>query len=265
MGHVGFIQKLRTEDNRPISYFLELDGNSIPLNPFIGKPIHLIHNGQLQCCACKKLIPKLFGQGFCYPCFMNAPENAPCIIRPELCEAHLGKGRDVDWETQNHVQPHAVYLAISSGLKVGITRWTQIPTRWLDQGAQRAIVVAKTPNRYLAGCIEVALKDHFSDRSAWQALLKGDPDFSINLAAEKQKAKSVLDAQLAPYFFEDNQIYSFSYPILKRPEKVKSMSLAKTPEVSKTLTGILGQYLLFDDDSVMNVRSHTGFGAEWRI
>lgn len=259
----GCLSKLETQDTHPVSYGLRLGPKTILLNELIGTEIHICHTGRIECVSCRKVIPKAFGQGFCYNCFMTAAENSPCIIRPELCEGHLGKGRDPQWEQDNHVQPHAVYLAISSGLKVGITRMTQIPTRWLDQGAQRAIVVAETPNRYLCGKIEVALKAHYADKSAWQALLKGDPDLSTDLVAEKQQALRYLDFELRAFASLNDFVYQFTYPIRQRPIKVKSINLTKSPLVSGRLLGILGQYLMLDGDRVLNVRNHSGYEVKF--
>src|SRR5690554_2826808 len=150
-------------------------------NELIGKQIsiHFTHN--IFCKKCGNKTKTSFNQGFCYDCFKNAPESAECIIRPELCRAHLGEGRDVEWEERNHNQPHIVYLAASDVVKVGVTRGTQIPTRWIDQGANEAIKLAETPNRYLAGVLEVALKSEFTDKTNWRKMLRNEVDESIDL------------------------------------------------------------------------------------
>jgi SAM-dependent methyltransferase len=175
----GQLHKMRVSQDSPIKYFLELD-TTFCMNDYIGKSITLSWSGVIQCVSCQKVTKSSFGQGFCYTCFTQSASAAECIIRPELCRAHLGEGRDIAWEEANHNQPHVVYLAQSDIVKVGVTRETQIPTRWIDQGAVAAIKVAETPNRYLAGVLEVALKDHFSDIT-----LMDNSQEMINICLEK--------------------------------------------------------------------------------
>jgi hypothetical protein len=189
---------------------------------------------------------------------MNSPESSPCIINPELCEGHLGKGRDIEWEKSHHVQPHFVYLAVASGLKVGVTRETQVPTRWIDQGASFAIKVAETPYRQLAGAIEVALKSHFTDKTNWQRMLKNEIG-DYDLETEKWQIEELLPADLGQYMSEDDEIIEINYPVLHYPEKIKSVGFEKTPLIEGTLLGIKGQYLLFDDDRVINLRKYSGY------
>ena len=160
MSFSGNLSKMKTSLGSEVEYTLVLGDDSIEMNDFIGASIHLSFNGRINCVSCGNLTKKAFGQGFCYSCFINSPMNAECIIRPELCEAHLGKGRDVEWEIKHHLQPHYVYLAMTSKVKVGVTRGDQIPTRWIDQGAWKALPIARTENRHEAGVIEVALKPH---------------------------------------------------------------------------------------------------------
>jgi hypothetical protein len=193
---------------------------------------------------------------------MSAPEASPCIIHPELCEAHLGKGRDLEYEEKNHNQPHFVYLAATEIVKVGVTRSTQIPTRWIDQGAKQAIIIAETPNRYLAGVIEVALKDVFADKTNWQNMLRDITDESIDLIDEKWKTEELLPSDLSQYFNDSEEILEFNYPVLSYPEKVTSLSFEKTAGISGILTGIRGQYLMFDNKNVINIRRHTGYEIE---
>ncbi|MDP6908011.1 MAG: DUF2797 domain-containing protein [Flavobacteriales bacterium] len=249
---------MRTEFGHPIRYYLKLNKGEICVNDFLGKKLEIEFSGRINCVACGRLTKKSFGQGFCYPCFMNAPQNAECIIRPELCEGHLGKGRDPEWEKRNHVQPHFVYLALSSGLKVGITRETQIPTRWIDQGASQAIILAEVPYRRLSGEIEVALKEHYSDRTNWQRMLKNQI-LDDDLLLRKQEAKHHLPLALQKFVNDDVQIWELNYPNLDTPVKVKSFKLEKIPVLEGMLTGIKGQYLIFDNQMVINVRNHSGY------
>ena len=250
---------MKVEHDDPVRYFLPI-GDELPeISELIGENIQLSFGGDIFCISCGNKTNKSFAQGFCYNCFMSAPEAAECIIRPELCLAHEGKGRDIEWEKEHHLQEHFVYLAIASGIKVGVTRSTQIPTRWIDQGASRAILLAKTPNRYLSGVIEVALKGHISDKTNWRRMLKNEiADYDLN--EEKEKMKNLLPDELVQYVeFEDSDITQIEYPVDEFPDKVKSVGFDKLPEISGVLNGIKGQYLLLDDDRVLNIRKHTGY------
>jgi hypothetical protein len=259
----GQLHKMRVSQDTPVKYYLELE-NTVCMNDYIGKSITLSWSGVIQCVSCQKVTKSSFGQGFCYTCFTQSAQAAECIIRPELCRAHLGEGRDIAWEEANHNQPHVVYLAQSDIVKVGVTRETQIPTRWIDQGAVAAIKVAETPNRYLAGVLEVALKDHFSDKTNWQRMLRNEVDESIDLVEEKWQLEGILPDDLLQYFTEDDEILAFEYPVNQYPTKVKSMALEKLGSVSGILQGIKGQYLLFDGDRVINLRKYSGYMVEFR-
>jgi hypothetical protein len=181
------------------------------------------------------------------------------IMKPELSTAHLGiADRDLDYETRVQLQPHIVYLALSSEVKVGVTRKTQVPTRWIDQGAEKAIAIVEVPNRYLAGITEVALKNHFSDKTNWRKMLTNDI-VSTDLIQEKIKVQDLLPQEVTEYFFSDkNDVYEMHYPVLQYPKKINSLSLEKTPNFKGVLIGIKGQYLLFEDGTVFNVRSSEG-------
>lgn len=235
---------------------------SFEMNTLLGKSIQLRFAGQINCTRCGRKTSKAFGEGYCYPCFTSAPENAPCIVRPELCEAHLGKGRDVAWEETHHNQPHVVYLALSSEVKVGVTRITNIPTRWIDQGASQVIVLAEVPYRQLAGEIEVSLKSHFTDKTAWQKMLKNEVATGIQLLSEKDRAGRLLYEPLQEYISDNDEIITISYPALSYPTKVSSLSFDKTPEISGKLIAIKGQYLIFEGGNALNIRRHEGYFIE---
>ncbi len=254
----GDIRKMKVSLDSEVQYDLNLD-QSVRMNDFIGKSIKLTWNGEIHCVSCGKLTKKSFGEGFCYPCFISAPEATECNIRPELCRAHLGEGRDPEWEQRNHNQPHIVYLAASDIVKVGVTRITQVPTRWIDQGASSAIRLAETPNRYEAGILEVALKEFFADKTNWQRMLKNQVDDTIDLVEEKWNLHDQLPSDLTTYFSENDEIIEINYPVLEYPLKVKSMSFDKTPVVEGKLMGIKGQYLIFEAGNVINMRKHTGY------
>lgn len=259
----GNLKKMKGELDAEVRYSLHLS-EFVSMNQLIGEDIQLEWKGLIHCAKCGKETKKSFGEGFCYPCFVSAPEASECIIRPELCRAHLGEGRDVEWELANHNQPHIVYLAASSAVKVGITRATQVPTRWIDQGASSAIRLAETANRYEAGVLEVALKSFFTDKTNWQRMLKNDVDLSIDLVEEKWALEEHLPSDLLAQFSDNDQVVELHYPVLHYPDKVKSLALTKQPVVRGKLTGIKGQYLLFENGEVLNIRKHTGFFVEIR-
>lgn len=258
----GNLSKMRAQFGAPIQYSLHLQETILVMNELIGSTLSLSFNGRINCVSCGKITKKSFGQGFCYNCFMSAPDNSPCIIRPELCEAHLGKGRDLQWELDHHMQPHTVYLALSSGVKVGVTRNTQIPTRWIDQGAWKAIKLAEVPYRQLAGEIEVMLKENYSDKTNWQQMLKNVRDESTDLMDTKHEASLLLPDEFQDFIADDDTIFEMQYPVLSYPQKVKSINLEKTPNYTGRLTGVKAQYLLFEDGGVLNVRNMSGYWVE---
>ena len=262
MNAIGQLHKMRTRLEDQVKYTLDLDGTLVEMNDFLGKPINLKHTGIIKCVSCGKVTKKSFGQGFCYPCFINSPDNAECIVKPELCRGHLGEGRDVEWEKAHHVQPHYVDLALSSDVKVGVTRNIQVPTRWIDQGASQAIILAETPYRQLAGEIEVALKNYLPDKTNWQRMLKNEVAQGVDLAERKRLAAGFLPEHLQQYVATSDAITSIVYPVLRYPQKVKSLSLEKQPEINGVLAGIKGQYLIFEDGSVTNIRNQSGYVIE---
>lgn len=249
---------MKVEQGDSVLYQLRLSDKLIPMNQFIGSNISIRFSGRLNCIACGTFTRQLQQQGYCFACAQSAPENSPCVINPEQCRGHLGEGRDVDWELQNHVQPHAVYLALTSQVKVGVTRLTQIPTRWIDQGAAEAVIIAETPNRFLAGEIEVFLKGHFPDKTPWQKMLKNE-SATVVLHDERQRAVALIGNEFSDYVRPNESSWKFTYPVKKYPSTVKSVNLEKEPDFSGQLAGMRGQYLMFSDGRVLNVRSHTGY------
>ena len=256
------LHKMLTSIGNPIEYTLSSKDEKIAVNKLLNQKVAINWKGNIFCQKCSKKTKRSFGEGFCYPCFMSAPEASPCIIKPELCQAHLGIGRDIEFEEKHHNQPHFVYLAATDKVKVGVTRNTQIPTRWIDQGANKAIILAETPNRYLAGVTEVALKEFYSDKTNWRSMLKNLQDEQIDLEEEKWRCHDLLPSDLQQYFQEEDEILELNYPVSKYPQKVISVNLEKNPSISGTLTGIKGQYLMFDEQYVFNVRRHTSFEVE---
>jgi hypothetical protein len=261
MTEIFILQKMRAALH-PTTHAVHYElNNQLPVNDLLGKLITLRHTLRIFCKNCGKRTKKSFAQGFCYPCFANAPQNAECILRPELCRAHLGQGRDVAWEQAHHHQPHLVYLAASSDLKVGVTRTTQMPTRWIDQGAAQAIVLAEVPYRQLAGAIEVYLKQYMTDKTSWQKMLKNEL-IDIDLTHEKNRVAQLLPAEYQPYISPHAEPTHLHYPVQKYPQKVASLKLDSTPEISGVLVGAKAQYLIFEGGKVFNVRAHEGYEVE---
>ncbi len=258
MEYTGNIEKMKTRLDGEVQYKLPIGEDYIELNQYIGKKISLQFQNQINCVACGKKTNKSFGQGFCYNCFISAPEASECILHPDKCQAHLGISRDMQWSVNHCLTPHIVYLANSSNIKVGITRKSQIPTRWIDQGATEAVVIAETPNRHIAGIIEKFLMQYYSDKTSWQSMLKGLTN-SYDLINEKFKVKEVLPTELLKYFNEDNELTKIKFPVTEYPVKIKSESFDKTVSVEGILTGIKGQYLMIDHSIVLNIRKHCGY------
>ncbi len=259
MQYEGHLSKMKSRFGDPISYSLQLGDDTVELNPLLGKQVKIYFTGDIHCKKCGRALKKTFSQGFCFPCFQSAPEASPCIIRPELCEAHLGKGRDLDWENEHHMKPHTVYLAVSSGLKIGVTRMDQVPTRWIDQGAWQAIRLADVPYRQIAGVIEKTVARHISDKTSWQKMLKNQLDLEHDLVEEKHTVKKMIPEAWQEYVSTDDKVWELKFPVLEYPEKIKSVNLLKIPLIEGKLMGVKGQYLMLDEGRVLNIRSHTSF------
>ena len=254
----GQISKLQGELSTPIKYHLPIGNKNISINKFLGKNININFKGIIFCINCNKQIKKTFMQGYCYPCFLQSPQTSECIFKPNLCKAHLGESRDIEWSKKNCLTDTYVYLSLTSHLKVGVTRASHVPSRWIDQGANYAIKFAKTPNRYLAGTIEVELSKHISDRTQWRKMIQGDYSY-IDLIQKKDELSKLVPSELKEYIISDDEIIELKYPTNSKPEKIKSINLDKTPEVQGELTGIKGQYLILDNQNVLNVRKYTGY------
>jgi|TARA_A200000159_G_scaffold72199_1_gene67034 hypothetical protein len=245
-----------TEMGTPIRYFLNLDNDFIEINQFLDQTLKLEFAGTM-CLNCNDSKP-IFRQGFCKSCFFESPSVGDWVMRPELSKAHLGEeDRDLVYEKRVQLQPHWVYLALSSHLKVGVTRQSQVPTRWIDQGAHEAVGILEVPNRYLAGIAEVSLKAHFSDKTNWRKMLQNDyEDVTWDQAIDQ--AYACLPEELKQYQIGGQNLTNITFPVLQYPEKVKSLNLEKENSYTGILKGIKGQYLLFEDQTVYNIRSNEG-------
>ncbi|WP_299528705.1 DUF2797 domain-containing protein [uncultured Lutibacter sp.] len=258
MQYQTVLKKMMTELNDVVHYYLDVENDVLNLNQLLGREIEISFEGY-QCLSCGKE-KKIFRQGFCYDCFYDSAAVGDWIMKPELSTAHLNiEDRDLEYEKQVQLKPHVVYLALSSNVKVGVTRKTQVPTRWIDQGATKAIEIVEVPNRYLAGITEVALKDYVADKTSWQKMLKNDV-LDADLIEEREKLKQYIPAEALDYFLPNNgKITEINYPVIKYPSKIKTLNLEKTPVYSGKLMGIKGQYLLFEDTTVFNVRNSEGY------
>ncbi|WP_411030176.1 DUF2797 domain-containing protein [Spongiimicrobium sp. 3-5] len=257
MQYTGVLQKMQSELGTPIQYYLVFENDFLNMNQVLNKELH-INFIKFQCLNCGR-DRTIYRQGFCKSCFYEIPTAGDWIMRPELSTAHLDKeDRDLAYEKKVQLQPHIVYLANSSNIKVGVTRKTQIPTRWIDQGAHEAIEIVEVPNRYLAGITEVALKDHIGDKTNWRKMLINDVK-DENLAEWRQKLRAYIPEEVADYFIENNTETHLDFPVLQYPQKVSSLNLGKTPDFKGTLKGIKGQYLIFEDNTVFNVRGSEGY------
>ncbi|HEY5601778.1 MAG TPA: DUF2797 domain-containing protein [Gammaproteobacteria bacterium] len=267
----GNLRKMVPANTKPVSYSLPLGDSVVALNEFLGKKIALTFTGTINCIACGRKTNKSFNQGYCFPCMRSLAECDTCIVKPELCHFVQGTCRDAEWALSHCMQDHIVYLANSSGIKVGITRHTQVPTRWIDQGATQALPLYRVASRYISGLVEVIIKNHVADKTDWRKMLKGDPE-PLDLAAQRDALFAQCGKQIKQLentlpensirLLPDAAITGIEYPVLEFPAKVTSLSFDKTPGVAGTLLGIKGQYLILDT-GVINIRKFGGYEIEF--
>lgn len=268
----GHLRKMYTSlENGVANYALPLDDDAVPLNALIGRSIHLSYAGEIHCVKCGRKTRKSFNQGYCYPCFTRLAQCDSCIVKPEKCHYAVGTCREPAWGEEHCMIDHVVYLANTSGLKVGITRGTQVPTRWIDQGATAAMPIFRVASRLDSGLVEVLFAEHVADKTAWQANLKG-PGEVIDLAAARDRLTEVCAPDLESLEDErgigaitplvDQSETRIDYPVLEYPQKVKSLTLDKIPEIRGRLLGIKGQYLILDS-GVVNIRRHAGYRVQF--
>tara|TARA_Y100001970_G_scaffold27612_1_gene33721 strand:+ start:853 stop:1644 length:792 start_codon:yes stop_codon:yes gene_type:complete len=252
----GALKKMITEFDNPVNYFLDIGNDFIVFNSIIDNNITIEFDGY-SCLSCGSS-QEIYRQGYCKKCFFDLPSTADWVMRPEMSKAHLDiEERDLDYEKKVQLQPHVLYLAYTSEIKVGVTRKSQVPTRWIDQGATKAIQIIELPNRYLAGISEVKLKEFYKDKTNWRKMLKNSFN-DIDLVNEKLKCLDQLPEEVKKYIKNDNQTLDIVYPLNKLPENPKSLNIVKTQKFSGKLKGIKGQYLIFENDTVFNIRSNEG-------
>lgn len=255
----GTLSKMISYAELPVRYELPLGEVHFDLTKKLGQVVSLKYSGQIFCTSCGKKTKKSYNQGHCFPCSIKLAECDMCILKPETCHYAKGTCREPAWGEEHCHRPHVVYLANSSGIKVGITRRTQVPTRWIDQGATQALPIFEVKDRLTSGLIEVTLKKHIADKTDWRRMLKGASE-EVNLLEWKEKLLKEIEAEIKPLDFKilNEPEYKFNYPVLTYPEKVSSLGLDKVPEIKSKLMGIKGQYLIFET-GVFNVRAHTGY------
>ena len=259
----GQLNKMITQLAEPVQYYLNISGDIIHLNELFGKKIIIQHTGY-QCIECGNSEP-VFRMGFCKKCFFESPFASDSILKPELSTAHLGiEERNLEIEKNIQLQPHIVYLAYTGDVKVGVTRESQIPTRWIDQGATFALPIARTENRYEAGVIEVALKQHISDKTNWRKMLQNEYEEEIDLLDFKNKIEHLFPVESKKFAINEEKIWKIDFPYTA-PEKILAFTLDKHPKFSGILQGIKGQYLCFEDGNVINIRNHEGYVVDIEI
>lgn len=263
----GALSKMGTRLEQPVQYSLRLGEQDLDLNALLGQGVRLEYLGAIHCSHCGRKTKKSFSQGYCYPCFSKLAQCDTCIMSPERCHYAAGTCREPAWGEQFCMTDHVVYLANSSGAKVGITRATQVPTRWIDQGATQALPIMRVATRQQSGLVEDVLRSQVTDRTNWRAMLKGEaaPLDLAQLAGEIFEACHAGITTLQERFglqaiqpLSDLAVVDIAYPVLAYPAKVASFDLEKTPVVEGTLQGIKGQYLIFDT-GVINIRKFTAY------
>lgn len=269
----GRLAKMLIEKTEPLSYHLNIGDEKIEMNAYIGKDIRIISNGEIRCSHCQRKTNKSFNQGYCFPCFKKLAQCDRCMMSPELCHFSQGTCREPEWAEQFCMQEHIVYLANSSGLKVGITRHSQMPTRWMDQGAIQALPILSVSTRQLSGLVEVIMKEWVADKTNWRKMLKHDVA-EIDLEQERDKLFELAKEPLADLRsqypdeqinqLESGEIWQFEYPSLQWPEKIKTFNLEKQSVVEGKLLAIKGQYLILDS-GCFNVRKHTSFDVSFSV
>lgn len=253
----GVLQGLKHQYQAPLQYFMSFKEEDVQLNQWLGQTITIRYEGQMECIHCGRAISKTFNSGYCYPCFKKLPENDLCIVKPHECHFELGTCRDEEWAQGHCMIPHYVYLAVSSDIKVGLTRKQNELKRWGDQGAIMAVPIAELPNRKMAGELEFALSQHLPDKTNWRKMLQGHiPD--IDLQALRAEVMEQVPEDYKPFILREEEIVELTYPQLEAIEKIKSYNLDKEPVIEDRLIGIKGQYLIFEG-AVINMRKYSGY------
>lgn len=258
----GFLQELEPTWAEPVQYALRVGDVRIPLNTRLGSRLEIRRLRQKACRHCGRRVSKLYQNGYCYPCVTTLAECDRCIIQPHLCHYHEGTCRDESFARRNCMIPHYVYLALSSHVKVGVTRKNRALQRWIDQGAVAALPVAEVPSRKQAGELEAAAAEFLSDRTDWRKMLRGEVEWE-DLPVVRDRLRKMLGARFEPFWI-DVPAVRLAYPVAGRPPTVRSLSLDRREAVEGVLLGVQGQYLLLDA-GVFHVKKHTGYEVAVRF
>ncbi|MGO0063145.1 DUF2797 domain-containing protein [Brevibacillus fluminis] len=257
----GLVHTYHGKD-QPVDYYLHLDDEKIPLNDLLGSDISITYLGQKNCISCGRKTNKTFNSGYCYPCFTNLAENDLCIVKPHECHFDNGTCRDESFGETYCMIPHYVYLALSSDVKVGLTRKHNQLKRWVDQGAIRAIPIAELPTRRMAGELEFHLSQYLPDKTNWRKMLKGDVT-DKDLLSIRDEVYQHFPEQFKPFQLNENEWVDITYPILETLDKINSMSLDKTETIQGKLLGAKAQYLILST-GVFQTRKHAGYQVAFR-
>lgn len=253
----GMLKGLTHQHEKPIQYFIHIGDEEHSLNPFLGGEVELQFEGEIECVYCSRKIKKTYNSGSCFPCFRDRAENDLCIVKPELCHFEHGTCRDEQFGERHCMVPHYVYLALSSDVKVGLTRKHNQMKRWGDQGAVQAVPLAELPTRKMAGELEVALSKHLPDKTNWRKMLKGEVA-DKDVCQVREEVLALIPDVFKPFILTEEEMVEFTYPILEEIDKIKSYSLDKQPLLQDRLIGIKGQYLIFEK-GVINMRKYAGY------
>lgn len=267
----GKIAKMRVsvDSGHLATYKLPVGDKLVDMNALIGKRLSMQYEGIIQCIHCGRPTKKSFNQGYCYVCLTRLAQCDSCIIKPEKCHYALGTCREPEWGEQNCLQDHFVYLANTGQIKVGITRHVRggVSSRWIDQGATQAMAIYRVKERLLSGLLEIEIAKHIGDKTNWRTMLKGQAEPLDLLGMQQQVAqwiKAPVQALHDKYGIQAIQALepspvSINYPVTQYPDKIKSINLDKEFVFEGTLLGIKGQYLLLNEDRVINMRKYTGY------
>ena len=269
----GSVRKMRVQLDQPVTYVWQAGSEEASVNSWLGKRLSIEFEGLINCVHCDRVTKKSFNQGYCYPCFQRLAQCDSCIVKPEKCHFSAGTCREPEWGESHCNIDHVVYLANTSGVKVGITRGTQVPTRWIDQGATQARPIARVSTRYQSGLLEVLLAQHVADKTAWQTMLKGN-GADVDLETHQQELAELCADGIAGLqdshgvqaiqWLDASDTVAIDYPVLEWPVKVSSHNLDKTPRIEGTLLGIKGQYLMLDT-GVINIRKYGGYNLLLKV
>ena len=269
----GCVRKMVSELTGPVTYQLPLGEERVEMNALLGEQIKLDYEGVIHCIHCDRKTKKSFNQGYCYPCFQRLAQCDACIVSPEKCHYDAGTCREPEWGEEHCMIEHVVYLSNTSGVKVGITRHSQVPTRWIDQGAVQALPIFRVQTRYQSGLVETVYKQHIADKTNWRAMLKGEVE-DLDLAAVRDQlyleCRPELEALQEQFGLQaiqpvdDAEVVAIDYPVEEYPTKVVSHNLDKNGTVEGRLRGIKGQYLILDS-GVINMRKYGGYHLELSV